>query len=64
MVETKGASEISIKTTKHKKKHSTVNLCVLKDGTKLPPLIILDRKAYNPKSKLVVTDNEPSWMNH
>ena len=50
-----------MKTTRHKKKYFTVNLCVLKDGTKLPPFVILDRKILSktciPESKLDVTAN-------
>ena len=52
----------------HEKKRLTVNLCVLKDGTELPPFVILNRKTLPktciPKSKLVVVANEPGWMNH
>ena len=41
-VKTKGATEVRIKTTGHEKKRLIVKLCVLKDGTKLPPFVILD----------------------
>ena len=67
-VDTKGATEVRIKTTGHEKKRFTVNLCVLKDGTKLPPFVILDRKTLLkiciPESKLIVAANGSGWMNH
>jgi transposase-like protein len=67
-VDTKGATEVRIKTTGHEKKRFTVNLCVLKDGTKLPPFVILDRKTLPkiciPESKLIVAANGSGWMNH
>ena len=67
-VEAKDASEIRIKTTEQEEKRFTINLCVLKDGTKYPPFIILDRKTLPktciPESKLVVTTNSSGWMNH
>jgi transposase-like protein len=67
-VETKGANEVRIKTTGHEKKRFTVNLCVLKDGTKLPPFVILATKKLPktciPESKLVIAANGSGWMNH
>ena len=43
-VDTKGATKVRIKTTGHEKKRFTVNQCVVKDSTKLPSFVILDRK--------------------
>ena len=54
MVETKGTTEVELKL--HETREN--NLCVLKDGTRLQPFVILDRrippKTRIPKSKLEI----------
>ena len=49
-------------------KRLTINLCVLKDGTKLPRVVILDRmtlpKTRIPELKLIVAANGFYWVNY
>ena len=45
-IDTKGAAEVRIKTTGHEKKRFTVNLCVLKDSTKLPLLLFWTERHF------------------
>ena len=49
-------------------KRFTVDVSVRKDGTKVPPFILLERKTLPetciPESKLVVTANGSGWTNH
>lgn len=61
----KGAKSVVVKTTGNEKARLTVMLCVLADGRKLPPFVILRRKTL-PKEKLpqgiVYRCQEKGWM--
>lgn len=64
-VNIKGAKTISLRTTGAEKQRVTVMLCVLADGTKLPPFVILKRKLLpkeNLPAGLFVRTQEKGWM--
>jgi len=65
-LEKKGVKEVLLKTTGCKKLRLTVMLAATADGSKLPPLLILKRKAL-PKSEVfskdvIVRAQEKGWM--
>ena len=65
MVDVKGASTVSIKTSGAEKQHFTVILSCLADGTKLKPAVVFKRKTM-PKEKLpediIVFVQEKGWV--
>lgn len=64
-VNKKGAKSVIVKTTGNEKSRMTVMLCVLADGRKLPPYVVLRRKTM-PKENLprgvIFRCQEKGWM--
>jgi len=65
-VNLKGAKEVSVATTGHKRSNFTVVLCITADGSKLPPMVIFKRKTV-PKGcnskDVIISAYEKGWMN-
>jgi hypothetical protein len=65
-VNLKGAKEVSVATTGHEKSNFTVVLCIIADGSKLPPMVIFKRntvpKGCNSKD-VIISANGKGWMN-
>jgi hypothetical protein len=61
----KGDKQVAMKTTGYEKLHVTVMLCVTTNGNKLPPYVILNRKAV-PKEHfckdVIVCPPPNAWM--
>lgn len=64
-VDDKGAKSVLVRTTGNDKSRITVMLCVLADGRKMPPYVILNRKTM-PKEQLppgiIFRCQEKGWM--
>ena len=64
-VSVKGSKSVTIRTGGNEKQRCTVMLCILADGTKLPPYIVFKRKTL-PKGNLpagvIVRTQDSGWM--
>lgn len=63
-VSVKGSKSVTIRTGGNEKQRCTVMLCILADGTKLPPYIVLKRKTLpkNLPAGVIVRSQDSGWM--
>ncbi|CAO4384208.1 unnamed protein product [Caenorhabditis nigoni] len=63
-VETKGVSEVSVRTTGHDKMHVTVMLCAKDDGYKCRPFVLPPDVFWNAPFKSKIRQSYEEWMTY